>query len=153
MHRLIECFGCCPVSDWSPNKWKRFDKLRRSLEIQLYPGLKAISAGTEYIQRIMGIKCLENKPGKLQYISPERGFLQDNELTETHKRTIARAVCWRIIATVVTAIWAGWSGAIWANIVLTVLHYAYERPWLRIKWGAKESTWSKNYCQVNKNKL
>ena len=59
-------------------------------------------------------------------------------MSETHKRTIARAVVWRIIATFVTAIWAGWSGAIMANIVLTVLHYIHERAWLKIKWG-KES--------------
>jgi uncharacterized membrane protein len=56
-------------------------------------------------------------------------------MTETHKRTITRAVVWRIIATLVTAIWAGWSGAIMANIVLTVLHYIHERVWLKIKWG------------------
>jgi uncharacterized membrane protein len=59
-------------------------------------------------------------------------------VSETHKRTIARAVVWRIVATLVTAIWAGWSGAIMANIVLTVLHYIHERAWLKIKWG-KES--------------
>ena len=56
---------------------------------------------------------------------------------ELHKRTIARAVVWRVIATVVTAIWAGWSGAILANIVLTVLHYIHERMWLKIDWGTK----------------
>lgn len=54
---------------------------------------------------------------------------------ELHKRTIARAVVWRIIATLVTAIWAGWSGAIFANIVLTILHYIHERVWLKIEWG------------------
>jgi uncharacterized membrane protein len=54
---------------------------------------------------------------------------------ESHKRTIARAVVWRVIATVITAIWAGWSGAILANIVLTVLHYIHERAWLKIDWG------------------
>lgn len=56
-------------------------------------------------------------------------------MTETHTRTIVRAVVWRVIATVVTAIWAGWQGAVMANIVLTVLHYAHERLWLRINWG------------------
>jgi uncharacterized membrane protein len=56
-------------------------------------------------------------------------------LMELHKRTIARAVVWRVIATLVTAIWAGWSGAILANIVLTVLHYIHERMWLKIDWG------------------
>lgn len=60
-------------------------------------------------------------------------------MTESHKRTIARAVCWRIIATLTTAIWAGWSGAIMANIVLTVLHYIHERVWLKIDWGREQA--------------
>lgn len=60
-------------------------------------------------------------------------------MTETHTRTIVRAICWRIIATLVTAIWAGWQGAIMANIVLTVLHYAYERVWLRLDWGKQHA--------------
>jgi hypothetical protein len=64
-------------------------------------------------------------------------FLGEHTVTETHKRTIARAIVWRIIATAVTAIWAGWSGAIWANLILTVLHYLHERTWLRIQWGLK----------------
>lgn len=54
---------------------------------------------------------------------------------ETRARTLTRAIVWRIIATLITAIWAGWSGAIMANIVLTVLHYIHERTWLRVKWG------------------
>jgi uncharacterized membrane protein len=43
------------------------------------------------------------------------------------------------MATLVTAIWAGWSGAIMVNIVLTVLHYIHERAWLKIEWG-KQNT-------------
>jgi len=54
---------------------------------------------------------------------------------ETHKRTLARTIGWRIIATLIIAIWAGWSGAIMANIVLTILHYIHERIWLKINWG------------------
>ena len=50
-----------------------------------------------------------------------------------------RAVVWRIIATLITAIWAGWSGAIMANIVLTVLHYVHERIWLKINWGTLDN--------------
>ena len=54
---------------------------------------------------------------------------------ETKLRTLARAVGWRIIATAITAIWSGWNAAIIINIILTVLHYAHERIWLKIKWG------------------
>jgi uncharacterized membrane protein len=59
-------------------------------------------------------------------------------MTETHKRTIVRAVVWRVVATLVTAIWAGWSGAIMANIVLTILHYIHERLWLKVSWGKSD---------------
>ena len=56
-------------------------------------------------------------------------------MSETHKRTIARAIVWRLIATIITAIWSGLSAAIIINIILTVLHYLYERVWLKIEWG------------------
>jgi uncharacterized membrane protein len=56
-------------------------------------------------------------------------------MTETHKRTIVRAVIWRIIATLITAAWTGLSGAIVINIFMTIAHYIHERVWLKIKWG------------------
>ena len=54
---------------------------------------------------------------------------------ELHKRTIVRAITWRIIATLVTAAWTGISGAIVINIVMTIAHYVHERVWLKINWG------------------
>ena len=56
-------------------------------------------------------------------------------MTETHKRTIARAASWRITATLVTAMFTGLEGAIAINIAMTVVHYIHERIWLRIRWG------------------
>jgi uncharacterized membrane protein len=56
-------------------------------------------------------------------------------LMELRKRTFARAIVWRIIATVITALWTGLSSAIAINIVLTILHYMHERLWLKIDWG------------------
>lgn len=56
-------------------------------------------------------------------------------MIETHKRTLARAISYRIIATAVTAFFTGLSAAILLHIVLTLIHYASERVWLRIKWG------------------
>jgi len=56
-------------------------------------------------------------------------------MTETHKRTIVRAICWRIIATLITAAWTGLSGAIIINIFMTIAHYVHERLWLKINWG------------------
>jgi uncharacterized membrane protein len=57
---------------------------------------------------------------------------------ETHKRTLARAITWRIVATLVTAVWTGLSGAIVINIFMTLAHYAHERVWLRIGWGREQ---------------
>lgn len=54
---------------------------------------------------------------------------------ELHKRTIVRAITWRVVATLVTAAWTGWSGAIVINIVMTLAHYIHERIWLKIDWG------------------
>jgi uncharacterized membrane protein len=54
---------------------------------------------------------------------------------ETKKRTLARAVGWRIIATLMTVPFTGLSTAILLHIFLTVAHYFYERVWLKIKWG------------------
>ena len=54
---------------------------------------------------------------------------------ESHKRTIIRAITWRIVATLVTAAWTGLSGAIIINIVMTAAHYIHERLWLRVGWG------------------
>ena len=56
-------------------------------------------------------------------------------MTETHTRTIVRAVTWRIVATLVTAAFTGLSGAIVINIWMTVAHYVHERIWLKFKWG------------------
>lgn len=62
------------------------------------------------------------------------------KLTETHRRTIVRAITWRIVATLVTAAWTGLSGAIVINIFMTVAHYIHERLWLKINWGTNENT-------------
>jgi uncharacterized membrane protein len=57
-------------------------------------------------------------------------------MTETHKRTIVRAISWRIVATLVTAAFTGLSGAIVINIFMTIAHYIHERAWLKVKWGS-----------------
>lgn len=58
-------------------------------------------------------------------------------ILESHKRTIVRAITWRIVATLVTAIWTGLSGAIVINIFMTLAHYVHERLWLKFKWGTE----------------
>lgn len=59
-------------------------------------------------------------------------------MTELHKRTIVRTVSYRIIALLITAIWTGLSDAIVIHIILTAVHYAMERLWLKINWGRIE---------------
>jgi hypothetical protein len=54
---------------------------------------------------------------------------------ETHKRTIARTVSYRIAALLITALWTGLGDAVLIHIVLAALHYAMERIWLKIEWG------------------
>jgi uncharacterized membrane protein len=57
------------------------------------------------------------------------------QVIETHNRTLARAISYRILATVITAIWTGLSSAIVIHVALTVVHYIHERLWLKVKWG------------------
>jgi hypothetical protein len=58
-------------------------------------------------------------------------------MTETHLRTVTRALAYRTIALLITAIWTGFSDAVVIHIILTAVHYAMERLWLKIKWGKK----------------
>ena len=54
---------------------------------------------------------------------------------ETHKRTLARAISYRIIATLITACFTGLTTAVLLHILLTLVHYVMERVWLKIDWG------------------
>jgi len=56
-------------------------------------------------------------------------------MTETHARTVARTISYRIIAMLITALWTGLGNAVIIHIVLTMVHYVMERAWLKIKWG------------------
>ena len=56
-------------------------------------------------------------------------------MKETHKRTIARAVSYRIVALIATAFITGLSQAVFIHVILTVIYYMCERLWLRIPWG------------------
>jgi uncharacterized membrane protein len=54
---------------------------------------------------------------------------------ETRKRTLARAITYRIVATIITAFFTGIGAAIILHIILTLVHYVMERLWLNIEWG------------------
>ena len=56
-------------------------------------------------------------------------------MTETHARTLVRTISYRITALLITAIWTGLGDAIVIHIILTAVHYVFERLWLRISWG------------------
>jgi hypothetical protein len=59
---------------------------------------------------------------------------------ETHTRTLVRTILYRLIALLITALWTGIADAIAIHIILTSVHYAFERIWLKIKWGIKHGT-------------
>ena len=54
---------------------------------------------------------------------------------ETHSRTLARTISYRIAALLITALWTGLGDAVLIHIVLATLHYVMERVWLKINWG------------------
>ena len=54
-------------------------------------------------------------------------------MKESIIRTIIRTITYRIIALLITALWTGLPDAILIHIILTVVHYAHERIWLKIK--------------------
>lgn len=65
-------------------------------------------------------------------------------IQETHTRTIARMVSYRITAWLFTILWtylftgdwgssAGFATAL--HILLSIDYYIHERIWLKIKWG------------------
>lgn len=56
-------------------------------------------------------------------------------MTETKTRTFVRALTYRIVALLITALWTGLSDAVVIHVILTLLHYVFERLWLRVKWG------------------
>ena len=55
-------------------------------------------------------------------------------MIESHKRTVVRAISYRIIALIITALWTGLSDAIVIHLVLTAVHYIHERIWIKVRW-------------------
>ena len=56
-------------------------------------------------------------------------------MIETHKRTIAKAISYRIVALIATAFIIGLTEAVFIHIILTVIYYICERLWLLTSWG------------------
>jgi uncharacterized membrane protein len=59
-------------------------------------------------------------------------------MIETHPRTIARTLSYRLIALLITALWTGLGKAVLIHVVLAAMHYLHERLWLMVKWGKIE---------------
>ena len=68
-------------------------------------------------------------------------------MSETHKRTVVRAISYRLTAWAFTILWTwifigdlakstGFATALHA--LLTIDYYVHERVWLKIKWGLRE---------------
>lgn len=58
-------------------------------------------------------------------------------MTETHKRTLARTLSYRLTALLITAYWTGLGQAVAIHFILAIWQYALERAWLRVNWGRK----------------
>jgi uncharacterized membrane protein len=56
-------------------------------------------------------------------------------MTETHVRTLARTISYRITALLITAIWTGLGEAVAIHFVLAIWQYVLERAWLKVNWG------------------
>jgi len=68
-------------------------------------------------------------------------------MKETKKRSIAKAVSWRMVALVAGSITTymvlgnlktSIEVMIWANIVSTIVYYIHERVWSNISYGSSE---------------
>ena len=68
-------------------------------------------------------------------------------MAETHKRTIARMISYRLTALLLTipltylltGSWvSAFEGSVILHVVLTLDYYIHERIWLKIKWGKIE---------------
>ena len=57
--------------------------------------------------------------------------------TETHTRTWVRVLLYKAVAFGITSVWAGVSGALAIQIILTVVQVIMERAWLKVNWGLK----------------
>jgi uncharacterized membrane protein len=56
-------------------------------------------------------------------------------LMESQKRTVAKAVTFRLVALLVTVPITGFKVALSLQIILFILYYVHERMWLRVEWG------------------
>jgi len=58
-------------------------------------------------------------------------------MVETHKRTIAKAITYRLLAIVSSVIMIGWYSAVYVELSKTLIFYMCERFWLKISWGTQ----------------
>lgn len=55
--------------------------------------------------------------------------------SETTIRTIVKTIGFKIVTTLITAMFMGLGGAIKLHIILTLVYLLYEKLWIRINWG------------------
>ncbi len=70
---------------------------------------------------------------------------------ESHKRTIAKALTWRVSAFTITTALAWWitgkmelaaSIGLLDSIIKLGAYYGHERMWLKLSYGQKKENWS-----------
>jgi uncharacterized membrane protein len=65
-----------------------------------------------------------------------------HRLTETHQRTLARAMTYRFMALLSSLALAGITNGVIVEVVKTLIYYLLERAWLKLAWqvvGGQES--------------
>ena len=90
-----------------------------------------------------------HKSGLINYYNKHDIYtLMNNKKGESHKRTVAKTISWRIIATIITALLvfvftgnftiAVEVGALEAVLKL-LFYYLHERGWSHIAWGTRKN--------------
>lgn len=78
---------------------------------------------------------------------------QNRYARDSHKRSWAKTLTWRVIATAITVVGFGFATGDWAlassvglllNLIKAVLYYTHERVWEQIHWG-------RNYIKEDKS--
>lgn len=68
---------------------------------------------------------------------------------ETHARSLAKSVTYRLLAIISSIIMVGWVSAIYVEITKTFIFYACERLWLKVSWGIEhqQETWKRSVAK------
>lgn len=72
-----------------------------------------------------------------------------SSMYETHARSLAKSVTYRLLAIISSIVMVGWVSAIYVEITKTFIFYACERLWLKVSWGIEhqQETWKRSVAK------